>query len=293
MKLDLFTLLKLYRQDILDLKEPEGFPGAKGIKLVRHADARWDLRLILTSGQFEDYQARQKTPVFVGAKYIISLFGEAGTRSRFVGVYEVRGVTDDVPPYSDTYPLPQMSPGEYYYDLAKLEGFEELEERAVFDWGGGTRSWVQWLNPEKPKTLIEMYPRGYVREFPGYEDVFLRFEELEKIVKFPDANRLWHRALEAVAGIYLIADATDGKQYIGSACGADGLLGRWRSYAQTRHGGNKLLMGLLAENPERYRHFRFSILRTLPKSHTKNEVVQVENLYKEKLGTRAYGLNGN
>jgi len=34
----------------------------------------------------------------------------------------------------------------------------------------------------------------------------------------------WHRMLGAVAGIYLIADRTSGRLYVGSASGAEGVL---------------------------------------------------------------------
>lgn len=42
-----------------------------------------------------------------------------------------------------------------------------------------------------------------------------------------------------------------------------------------------------------YRHFKFSILQTLPSNITKPEIDRIERLYKEKLGSRAHGLNGN
>jgi len=50
---------------------------------------------------------------------------------------------------------------------------------------------------------------------------------------------------------------------------------------------------LLERHPERYHEFRFSILRTLPRTMTAKEVAEVESLYKRKLGTRAFELNGN
>ena len=99
--------------------------------------------------------------------------------------------------------------------------------------------------------------------------------------------------LGAVAGIYLITDTATGDQYVGSAAGSGGVLSRWRAYVNTKHGGNKKLKALLRRRPKAYRHFQYSLLRTLPRTMTPKEVVELENLYKEKLGSRAFGLNAN
>jgi hypothetical protein len=80
---------------------------------------------------------------------------------------------------------------------------------------------------------------------------------------------------------------------VGSAAGAEGNLGRWAEYVSAPHGGNDRLKGLLAEDPGYARNFQFTILQTLERTLTKNEVVDYESLYKKKLGTRAFGLNSN
>jgi hypothetical protein len=107
----------------------------------------------------------------------------------------------------------------------------------------------------------------------------------------PEANREWHTMLSSVAGVYLIMDTESGKQYVGSAYGKRGILGRWKEYATTGHGGNVLLKKILAQDSKAAKNFQFTILRTLPKTLTNKEVINYENLYKEKLGTRAFGLN--
>jgi hypothetical protein len=56
---------------------------------------------------------------------------------------------------------------------------------------------------------------------------------------------------------------------------------------------NAKLKALLKDDPSRHTNFTFSILRTVPKTLTKKEVVAVESVYKRKLGTRAFGLNEN
>lgn len=60
-----------------------------------------------------------------------------------------------------------MPPGKFQYKLERVELFEELVGCLVIDWGLSTRSWHQWL---KPKEIIEILPKGFVRYFPGYLD---------------------------------------------------------------------------------------------------------------------------
>ena len=170
-----------------------------------------------------------------------------------------------------------------------MGGYEDLKDRVVIDWGGARR-WDQEL---RPKEVIEVLPAGYVREFPGYLDFVLSYDELLQILDNPDANREWHRMLRAMAGVYLIVDTVTGKQYVGSAYGTRGILGRWEAYANSGHGGNAYLAALLAEDPNYARNFQFTILHTLPATLTMREVVRYEVRYKQKLGTRAFGLNAN
>jgi hypothetical protein len=71
------------------------------------------------------------------------------------------------------------------------------------------------------------------------------------------------------------------------------VLGRWKAYASSGHGGNLLLQELLGVNANHAKHFTFTLLRTLPRTLTREEVFAYETLYKEKLGSRAHGLNAN
>jgi hypothetical protein len=96
-----------------------------------------------------------------------------------------------------------------------------------------------------------------------------------------------------VAGVYLILAEKTGDLYVGSAYGAGGVWGRWAQYAQSGHGGNKRLVELLARDGDYPARFRFSLLQILPKTFTKDEVIAREGVFKEKLGTRATGLNLN
>ncbi|MDF1839230.1 MAG: GIY-YIG nuclease family protein [Planctomycetota bacterium] len=278
--------------DLLHLCEPAQrvLANPSRIKLVRHASPECDLEHLHQIGFLEEYQSCQGKEVFKSADFIISFLAESGSRSRFIGVYRVGSTQSPAPAWSADYPHPEMDPGNVFYDLQKVPGFESLEERLVIDWGAATRSWVQNY---KAKPLIEVYPEGHVRDFPGSLEFILTHDELARIVLNPDANRIWHKMLGAVSGIYLITDMESGQLYVGSAYGAQGLIGRWTQYVKSHHGGNKNLIELLNQDPHRYTNFAFSILRTLPKTLTNREVIEVENLFKRKLGSRAFGLNGN
>jgi len=282
--MNLIDLLKVCDSDALP------YDKKKAIRLIRHADPVYDLERLVRLGQVETYQKRQARKLLHDSEYVVSFIGEAGSRSRLYGVYRVDGVSDEMPPWPDDFAYPDMPAGDTYYELTKVPGFEALEDRLIIDWGKSTRAWVQLLHP---KPVIELLPYGYVRAFPGYDDVILSFAEMKRVIDNPDANRIWHTMLAGAAGIYLITDTEGGEQYIGSAYGKHGLLGRWRSYAETKHGGNAKLKALLAKHPDRHHAFLYSILKTLPKGMTRKEVIAVEGVYKRKLGTRAFGLNIN
>lgn len=93
--------------------------------------------------------------------------------------------------------------------------------------------------------------------------------------------------LSSVNGVYLIKDKISGKLYVGSAYGDQGIYGRWSAYAKNSHGENLELKGL---DPS---VFQFSILEIVPATTTADGVIERENRWKEKLGTRQFGLNKN
>lgn len=83
----------------------------------------------------------------------------------------------------------------------------------------------------------EILPRQYSgRHFPGYEDIDVSFEELETLVRQGRSD--WQAPLASIKGVYLITDTHTHTRYVGSACGEEGVWGRWRAYIETGHGGN-------------------------------------------------------
>jgi hypothetical protein len=175
--------------------------------------------------------------------------------------------------------------------MRKLPGFEELEHRVVIEWGKGTRSWVQGPTI---KEIVEIIRKGeLLRPFDDYLGFTLTYNELKYLCSEPEANREWRARLTAVVGVYLVLATTAGAQYVGSAPGVEGLWGRLASYATDGHGGNVLLNGLMAKYPAYPEAFSYSILQILPPAVAWSEVLNSERLYKQKLGSRAIGLNAN
>lgn len=95
--------------------------------------------------------------------------------------------------------------------------------------------------------VIQILPTVYDGDdFTGYENVCLSFIQLEAILK--RGKRDWLAALKNQKAVYLITDKNNGKLYVGSATGKNGmLLQRWGNYIATGHGGNKELIELVKE----------------------------------------------
>ena len=252
----------------------------KRVKLVRHKDSRAEYRdAIKDRSKLLSYQQTQGRDVFGDCEYIISFMGLERSRSLFFGVFKVLGS--------------QFVDGHYLYNLQQVEAFDGLVDRLVIDWGASARAWLQWYDRQE-KAVIEILPSGYIGSFPGLQDFVLEFDELKTLIDNPEANHDWNHHLSAVNGVYLILDRKTGKQYIGSAYGHEGVWGRWKTYAATGHADNKELKKLLSTDPTyASRYFCYSILQTLPSNMTARESVEIESLYKRKLGTRAHGLNEN
>ena len=283
--------------DLIQLLQMENFDISKKIKLVRHTvEKGYDINLVYKSGQLMDYQSVQSTDIFKDIEYIIAFVATVSTKAIFVGMYKIINSTT-VGEVRKLKKLPDIEgiPNFYkdqqsYYQLKELAVLSDLKDRLVIEWGKDPIHWHQKLSK---KNVVEILPKGYYDNFPGFDLVIINYNKLKIIIDYPDSNREWHRMLKSVAGIYLILDMDSGLQYVGSAYGKEGILGRWKQYSQNGHGGNKLLKELILKDPSHYKKFQYSILRTLPRTLTRNEVIAIEAIYKRKLGSKAFGLNLN
>ena len=111
------------------------------------------------------------------------------------------------------------------------------------------------------------------------------------------ANRPdWRAALENVKGIYLIADKSNGKKYVGAAYGDSGIWSRWLCYIETGHGWNDELTRLIRKEGIDYarENFRVSLLEYRPMKTDDTVIIERENFWKTALLSRApLGYNKN
>lgn len=263
-----------------ELLKLRGLDINKRIKLVRHKDARQKqfINGVEVEGnpydwyrndkdKFIAYQSEQHRDVFKNVDYIVSFIGENGTIARFIGIYKIEG------------PDNERNTNKYCYKITEVEGFDELKERIIIDWGPSTISWHQWLNDKNDKEIIEITP-GFDHIFPGYEKIALTLAQLKNIIlekEYPE----WKKMLSAVNCIYIITDRKTGKNYIGSTYGKEGIWGRWKEYAKTGgHGNNVTLQKLYDQDNSYPNNFSWSILETLSISISSYEAINIEKCYK-------------
>lgn len=123
--------------------------------------------------------------------------------------------------------------------------------------------------------------------FPGYENVNISWDEMIRVLE----NNNWKTALQNQKGVYLLTDKSNGKMYVGSAYGKDMILGRWKAYATTGHGGNEGLKKLTFDHIKQ--NFRYSIL-DIYKSTTDDQIIIArESWWKDVLQSRQFGYNEN
>ncbi|MDD2407038.1 MAG: GIY-YIG nuclease family protein [Sphaerochaetaceae bacterium] len=269
------------------------------IKMIRHSPKNpgdWEL---IKNGHFDVYQEGQdiKDKDAFNRKYLMSFIGEDKIRTIFKGFYEVK----DVRPYRlGEFPTNivgnEQQPNNLKVETEKMMEMTDLVDRLIIDWSG--RKWIQYYKAQR--SVLSILPKGVTEIFPGYLDFFLDWERLENIVNNKEANIEWYHALSKVNGVYVILykkkdddEKEWGKLYVGSAYGKEGVWGRWEGYVKTKTNDNKKLEELMRNDPDCYRYFRFSILEVLPKTMVISDVLKHETKVKEKLGSRAYGLNSN
>lgn len=141
-------------------------------------------------------------------------------------------------------------------------------------------------------TVTEILPEVYSGEsFPGFENINHDFGTLEAVFRMQRAD--WKAALENVKGVYVIADKSNGRQYVGSAYGDTGMWSRWLCYMRTGHGWNDELVELISQKGLKYarENFRFSIVDVMVKSTPDETVLHREAHWKTALVTREHGYN--
>lgn len=237
---------------------------------------------LFLAGDFEVWQCEQTKKNFERG-YVLSLIQlPAREQWLFAGCYRVIGCEagDEAAPFR--------------YQTEIVEGLEELTGRLVVRFRREGRQ--SYLNAERwvdGLLVHELRPERMVgQEFPGFKHVRITKSELDVVVS--QSIESWRSALSSVAGVYLITDRNTGKLYVGSATGDGGIWKRWVEYHETGHAGNKRLIALLAEEGPAYSsHFQFSVLEIADTHADQVEVLARESHWKDVLGAREFGLNGN
>lgn len=262
------------------------------VRLVRHGNKEIPVLDVFQNNpeRLTHYTAWQKLGRYGDARYIAVFAPARGTTALFLGLWAVNGVTTNkelTPKHLSLlqqYELPEeWFDRAAFYHLSLSDVMSDMSERLVIDWGGSTVSWVQ--KGDKPVVLIKGI--NSIGDFVSFDQVQLSYADLQKLIQDTDSNITWVNALTAVNGVYLIRHTIDGKLYVGSAYGKEGIFGRWKAYSRSGHGGNKLLKDITPQ------HMEFSILEVANGTMSADDVIERENRWKLRLGTRIHGLNDN
>jgi hypothetical protein len=178
----------------------------------------------------------------------------------------------------------------HVYDLVRDPRFEQLELRAVIDWGAGALAWHQW---DLRKAVVELRDPNAFAPCPALGEVHVSLDKLAYLMQHDEANPSWRDKLSAVGGIYLLTDDLNDKLYVGQAGGEHGFWGRWRAYAELRTGNVALDPAFEARElrPERT---SLSILEVIPRAPSSKAVLdKLESRWKDRLRSRTAGYNRN
>ena len=101
--------------------------------------------------------------------------------------------------------------------------------------------------------VVDEDMQNSILSYPGHDAVFLDFKELKQAVNTLSFREAW---------ACVLVNKTDGKVYVGSACGENGLLQRIEAYTKGTH-GNKIL------NEVRLEDLQLSIIYAIDKAPKK------------------------
>lgn len=237
-------------------------------------------------GDFQEWQRQQLKRNF-DRKYVVSFIAMPTPNLwLFAGVH-----LSDIPTQREDC---------IYYPLVEIQETKELDGRLIISFDKKnvdnkfvrqsyllTENWVEKLN------VAEVLAQALdFAKFPSFKSVHISFSQLKTIVKKSLSD--WQSALSSVAGVYLIADKSSGKLYVGSATGEGGIWQRWAEYATNLHGNNRQLIELKKQFGDvHFENFYFSILEIADTYSSENEILVRESHWKNVLLTRQFGYNDN
>lgn len=168
------------------------------------------------------------------------------------------------------------------FDLKPCDYYMNWRGRLVVGWPPPERSWWRRAHRNEMPVIAIHEDSAIEAAMPEWDRLNLSWEELAVL------PYRWREKLSQWRAIYYIFDALSKRGYVGSAYGTENLFGRWKNYAASGHGGNKLLRSL---DPK---HLRFSILQRVSPDMSADDVIRLEAAWKDRLHTRVpFGLNNN
>lgn len=271
------------------------------VMVMRHRPTEPDLRRALPWLAAEDHDLYNAYQCCHGARvesslsratHLASFIGNEPGTALFVGIYEVAGWTAmsgktwrSMESSKKLLDLGDRGPAAErqlrLFDLKLTPKLAEWKGRLVLAWPPPERSWWRWASRNEFLVQAIHQESALVRTMPPWTELVLSWTELQAL------PRPWQTALAQWRGIYFILDRGSGKSYVGSAYGSQNILSRWRAYANTGHGGN---VGLKGRDPSK---FQFAVLERVSPDLPADEVIRLESSWKDRLGTREFGLNKN
>ncbi|MFO1004374.1 MAG: GIY-YIG nuclease family protein [Planctomycetaceae bacterium] len=227
------------------------------------------------------------------AKHVASFIGHEPGKAVFVGLYRMHSFRElnhmqflAIPAVVEERRISGVSsvPEKRlitWFDLEIMDFYAEWKGRLIIRWPPPEISWNRWAVSNQFEIDAIYGESLFAQDIPDWRDLVLTWDDLRAI---PSA---WRDALSHWRGIYFILDSKSGRGYVGSAYGADNLLGRWLNYAKTGHGGNRWLKECEPQN------LKFSILERMSPDTPPEEIIPRESSWKVRLHTREFGLNGN
>jgi len=197
----------------------------------------------------------------------------------FGGIYEIKKA------FPEKY-------GKNGYDIKLLKDYKEYRKRLIvkFKTGRVFERWYLSLQ-DNDIEIFELFPDIASEKFNGYQNVSIVYKNLKIALNDPT----WIGALKNVKAIYAITDISNGKLYIGSACGNTGLFGRWSDYINNLTGGNQEFEDIKKINGEDYikKNFKYSILEIFDTKTKQEYILERENYWKNVFETKKFGMNWN
>ena len=275
----------------------------QAVLVMRHRPFEPELRKVLpwlaaerpdVFNAYQQTQGEKLEKAMLGAKHVASFIGHEPGKAVFIGLYSIgksRPLTCrqywKVPAYVEMKKFGMRGfTGEsrsslLWFDLALTDFSASWKGKLIIGWSS-ERSWWRRAHANDFPVLAVLEDSILDTAMPAWDEIDLGWDELAVLPAH------WRTILSQWRGIYYIFDVSDRKGYVGSAYGRNNILGRWRNYAASGHGGNRLLRQRDPKN------FRFTILQRVSPDMDEADLIRLEATWKQRLHSRSpHGLNEN